>query len=74
MENQLFDSQERQDIGDTESLFFYCTIVKPFGPFKPGDSVFGIAMDFEEAEIEVFDENDKTLYTGKIVINIEDLP
>lgn len=67
-----FEAWDQQDT--TEFTFYDCTVLHPFGPFKKGQTIDAIDVDFNSGKIEavkiVSDEAQKVLFCGYIVMNI----
>ncbi len=73
-----FESWDQQDT--TEFTFYDCTVLHPFGPFKKGQAIDAIDVNFNSGTIqavEVYDTKQKVLFCGYLVMNIvkrEDIP
>jgi hypothetical protein len=73
-----FEGWDQQDT--TEFTFYDCTVLHPFGPFKKGQAIDAIDVNFNSGTIqavEVYDTKQKVLFCGYLVMNIvkrEDIP
>lgn len=71
-ECQIFDWQSWDEMGGGAMVFYGCTIVNPFGKYNKGDFVDSIAIDHEKSLIECYDEDGLAVYTGKLVLTVEE--
>lgn len=54
-----------------EYIIRECIVKEPFGGFKTGDKIKRVYLNYSERLIQVYDENNNTLFTGKLVLSIE---
>lgn len=54
-----------------EHIIRECTVKEPFGGFKIGDTLERVYLNYSEHFIQIYDENNDTIFTGKLVLSIE---
>lgn len=54
-----------------EYIIRECTIKEPFGGFKTGDKIERVYLNYSEKMIQVYDKNNDTIFTGKLILCIE---
>lgn len=67
---QLFDGCACYDPEYCNEHFCDCKILKEFGPFKSGDVVSAIFIDYAKKTIEIYDESNELMFEGKLEITI----
>lgn len=72
-ECQIFNWQGWDSLDRWVMIFYGCTIVSPFGKYNKGDFVDSIAIDHERSLIECYDEDGLAVYTGRLVLTVEEL-
>jgi hypothetical protein len=73
MEKEYFDWTEWDFIEENVFQFQNCVVKKPFGPYKIGDAVFIIVLDYSKGVIETYTSDETSLsYRGKLFLVIQD--
>lgn len=68
MFDQYFTSDGCDVIDDLEISFYDCQLVVPIGPYKAGDTVSGICVDFEDGTIHFYESEaaEEPAWSGRV--------
>lgn len=71
IESQLFTWEDWDEAGDFSQQFYNCVAVIDFGPFKKGENIGIIVMDYENSELSQWSEDGNKLLSLKLKIAVE---
>jgi hypothetical protein len=70
MEKQLFD-WNGWDIQDTMAFTFYnCVLKVDIGPYKAGEVVKSVDLDYGEGQLHIYDDDGNTVYECKLTLKL----
>lgn len=71
IETQLFSWEGWDELDVGEFLFYNCVLNVDIGSHKVGEKINKIALILSCSIIELYDNDNKVLFTGKLLINVD---
>ena len=71
MEREFFEWAEWCGVDIASFQFYNCKVVKPFGPFRKGQKLETVFMDYENGVIQVYNKDNDGIFNGKLILGIE---
>jgi len=70
MERQLFEWENWDEVDVAFLQFYQCKLIVDIGPYKKGDMLSCIAINYQDGVLEVYSDDGEAIYRQKLILSL----